>query len=369
LTAYSPTAWVNGMAPALSAANLNKLVTEIQSQLTAKSLTSALPTWVDGTTPALTDASPLNQMEAATALIASSLGLSYIPTQWQAGWIPGRNAVNLNRLEQAAVVARNTIDSGVVVPVPPAIANQNYNLVFEENWSTFDTTKWIRAEWAGNNTTPSTDAVVSGGTLKLSSLRSEGYPNHSVSTRLGAVGSPTTGEVFLEGYFECRSKYPAGKGSWPAFWLFSEHWVASNGQVPPYVAEIDIMEAGPGLGGLYLSAYNHVVHKNTSSPGGVADVFSPTGSAQFASPNIGDLTLGFHTYALLWTNTLLSFYCDDIFLASTVPYTPYSTYTGQPLFIILSQWVGKAGDWVGAYDATTPNTLTHEIDFVRVWQK
>ncbi len=252
---------------------------------------------------------------------------------------------------------------------PPAIAGQGYTQVFFDDFDTFDTTDWIRAGWQGYQTTPTVDASVANSILTISSRRTDGYPNRNVSSRLGPALQPATGgNLWQNGYFECHSKYPAGKGSWPAFWLFSEHWVAT-GTVPPYVSEIDIMEAGPGLGGLYLNAYNHVVHSNT---GGTTtshpppDTFAPTGAAQFASPNIGNLTLDYHTYACKWTTTTVSFYCDDIFLASC---PVYANSTNQPMFMILSMWVGKAGAWVGAYDATTPNVLSHQIDWVRVWQQ
>ena len=248
---------------------------------------------------------------------------------------------------------------------PPAIANQGYTMVFFDDFDTLDLTKWIRAGWQGYQTTPVQDASVANSILSISSRRADGYPNRNISSRLGPALAPRTGgNVWQNGYFECHSKYPYGKGSWPAFWLFSDHWV-STGTVPPYVAEIDIMEAGPGLDGLYLNAYNHVVHKNTGGAGGVADTFAPTGAAQFASPNLGNLTLGFHTYACKWTTTTVSFYCDDIFLASC---PVYANSTNQDLFMILSMWASHGG-WPGSTDGTTPDVLTHQIDWVRVWQQ
>jgi len=244
---------------------------------------------------------------------------------------------------------------------PAAIAGKGYRLVFEEQFTgPLDPTRWTMGAWQGYQSTPATDAVVSNGTLKIHSRRADGYPHRNISTRIGPSGSRASSGIWKFGYFEMRSKWPAGKGSWPAFWLFSENWVW-KGIVPPYVSEIDILEAA---GGLYLDKYNHVVHRNTSSPGGVQDVFAPTGAGQFAGPNVGNLTTGFHTYGVLWTPSEVTFYSDDIRLASTTPFDS----TGQEMFVILSMWVGKSGAWVGAYDSTTPDPLTHEIDYVRIYQ-
>lgn len=105
--AYTPTVWVNNAAPALSAANLNKLTDEIEAQAAVESISHSLPTWVNGSAPALTEAAPWNEMERVVQLVAVARGLSYTKTTWEAGWIPGRNAFRLNRLEQQ-VAANST---------------------------------------------------------------------------------------------------------------------------------------------------------------------------------------------------------------------------------------------------------------------
>jgi hypothetical protein len=114
VTAYSPTTWVNNTPPPLSAANLNKLTDELESQAAAKGIAHTLPAWADGVAPALTDAAPLNEMERVLQAVASSLSLSYTPTVWSAGWVPTRNSTRLNRMEVQAQANRAAIDQ--VVP-------------------------------------------------------------------------------------------------------------------------------------------------------------------------------------------------------------------------------------------------------------
>lgn len=113
MTAYVPTVWVNGTSPALSATNLNKLTDELETQAADLSIAHSLPTWVNDTTPALTDATPLNEMERVCLAVAQARGLTYNRTTWQAGWTPGRNAYNFNKLEVQAQANRASIDAVV----------------------------------------------------------------------------------------------------------------------------------------------------------------------------------------------------------------------------------------------------------------
>lgn len=113
---YSPTVYVNGTTPAINATDLNKLNTELKSQALAVSPTvpNTLPsTWTNGVAPAVSDQVPLNEMERVAAAVATSLGLSYTPTSWSAGWVPPRNAINLNHLENQAQANRAAIEAPV----------------------------------------------------------------------------------------------------------------------------------------------------------------------------------------------------------------------------------------------------------------
>lgn len=97
--AYTPTAWINNQAPALSAANLNKLTDQIETLAAAGSVPHSLPAWANGVSPALTDAAPWNEIERVVGVLSSQAGFSFSPVTWQGGWTPARNAARLNRLE------------------------------------------------------------------------------------------------------------------------------------------------------------------------------------------------------------------------------------------------------------------------------
>lgn len=116
MTAYSPTAWVNGGVPAINATNLNHLKNELALQASDKSISHTLPTWANGVAPAVSDAAPLNEMERVAQAVATSVGLSYTPTGWGSGWTPARNATNLNKLEAQAQANRTAIDASFPPP-------------------------------------------------------------------------------------------------------------------------------------------------------------------------------------------------------------------------------------------------------------
>ncbi len=123
---YTPTTYVNGTTPAINATDLNHLTNELVAQAAIKGVSTFLTTnyWVNGSTHAVSDGAPLNEMERVAQLVATSLSLSYTPTAWSTGWSPPRNATNLNKLEQQARANRVVIDG-----VPPSTA------YFIEDWS------------------------------------------------------------------------------------------------------------------------------------------------------------------------------------------------------------------------------------------
>jgi len=116
VAAYTPTVWKNyavGATP-MSAANLNKLTNEIKAQATTYSMANSLPTWVDGSAPAITDPAPLNEMERIVAALSVEVGLPYTRTTWLAGWDPSRNAARLNQLEQQVANISVATPTGVL---------------------------------------------------------------------------------------------------------------------------------------------------------------------------------------------------------------------------------------------------------------
>ena len=67
-------------------------------------------------------------------------------------------------------------------------------------------------------------------------------------------------------------------------------------------------------------------------------------------------------YAVDWSKDRITWYLDGKALMSA----PVYDTTDQPMFLLLQMW---SGGWTKDPDATTPDELQTEVDWVRVWQK
>jgi beta-glucanase (GH16 family) len=145
---------------------------------------------------------------------------------------------------------------------------------------------------------------VSGGVLNLTARREltqgitkVGTP-HVYRCRSGIVTSHP-GFNFKYGYIQVVAHIPDGAGLWPALWL-----AASNFQWPP---EIDLLEAwGPPHGGSGM--FFHPV-------GGDQVVVHPPASANVKS--------GWHTFAVYWTASQVTWYLDGQVMFSVVQNIPH----------------------------------------------
>ena len=233
---------------------------------------------------------------------------------------------------------------GVTTPTP--IAGQGYSLVYDDEFNSFNTSNWTDHIWY-ENSPPAGAVTTSNGNLVLTSSRANGFPEVNVSSR----GQRT----WTEGYFEASFDWNGVQGSWPAFWLFSEHW-ADSGACPPYASELDVFEGQ----GLNPNQFWGTLHRNTGGGCGLAD--QQNGNNFF--PQSSDIADGFHTYAALWTNTQVCWYLDNRQLGCTPDYDS----TDQPMFLILTQSSGGDFDGSNAITGSTPD-LVNKFDWVRVWQK
>jgi len=143
----------------------------------------------------------------------------------------------------------------------------------------------------------------------------------------------------LYGYFEMRAQLPRGRGLWPAFWMLptSKKW-------PP---EIDVMEMiGHEPTKIYVSIHDKLDGKETAATTAVA---------------IPDASQAFHTYAVDWEPSTITWYFDDKPVASQP--TPDSLHA--PMFLLINLGVG--GKWPGPPDATTPFPAHYRLAYVRAY--
>ena len=187
-------------------------------------------------------------------------------------------------------------------------------------------------------------ADVSDGTLKVWAKKIDGKVR---SVRLN------TRKSWTYGWFEASLKLPAGKGTWPAFWMMPANFTAW-----PKDGELDIMEE-VGCNPNYCSATVHCLAYNN---GGT--------SIEHSEKYISTAQTQFHVYAMEWSPEFIRFYQDGKAILTYnntgkgYSYWPFD----NPFYIILNvAWGGSWGGMWGVDESCLPTAM--EVDYVRVFQK
>jgi beta-glucanase (GH16 family) len=244
-----------------------------------------------------------------------------------------------------------------------------YHEVFRDDFTRLNRRVWDDHIWYDDPPLRSWSGfqTVAHGALQLRTSRSfvttggDRWPINTMTTL-------SSGRTFQYGYFEVRMRWTAAHGAWPGFWLLSSRH-ANNPVYPsinPYCAghglpasaclsaEIDVFEGqGADPHGFYGT-----VHLNSCGCYGVDDEQNADNYAR-AHPNLGG---GWHTYGMLWLPSRAIWYLDGRKVLTSALYDS----TNQPMFLLLQMWTGG---WSGDPDASTPNVLEMQVDYVDVWQR
>jgi hypothetical protein len=261
-----------------------------------------------------------------------------------------------------------------IVPGEPApIAGQGFELVFEDDFDTLDTSVWQPEPWNETHIDPSRINVAD------SIITFEWIPNASAPwqdyTRLASVGpsSPTypyrpDAKAWQEGYFEVRARCTNDPWAKLAIWFMS---LETANRYPDIFdrdcsrlnGEWDMVENGirnsVETGG--YANVNHVspIHRNTSHqqlpPCGIPDIDR---SYQWDGSNLCD----WHVWGGLWTGSDVSTFLDGVYLGSQ---TTFDT-TAQPMYMLLECKRTNSAPIGGEPE---PSTLETQVDWVRVWQR
>ncbi|MCH5156623.1 MAG: family 16 glycosylhydrolase [Clostridiales bacterium] len=207
--------------------------------------------------------------------------------------------------------------------------------------------------------------TVSDGSLRITATRQDmpdgrRYSSARILTRDKAS--------WTYGYFEARMKTPTGQGMWPAFWMLPQPSTTSNSNNIygswPASGEIDIMEAR----GRLLNRVDTTLHF-----GGAWNEHDYAGTSTILVSNTDE----WHTYALEWTDSDLTWYIDgrQVFTVNKSRWWSQdksnkgqSMPFDQPFYILLNLAVG------GNYDSKvepdeTFTSATMYVDYVRVYEK
>lgn len=254
------------------------------------------------------------------------------------------------------IVGTLTVSGGTTSSGGPRGQDANaYVLTFSDEFDNgFNTSKWNDHLWY-ESSDPVINYKVSNGSLKI--WPASNFVNRTIDT--DGKFSQTYG------FFEMEAKLPIGKGVWPAFWLY-----AHPGNDRP---EIDIMEAYPGGGpdswwgdaNLHPVNYGLTLHK-ANGDYSYHEVPYSTKLRDFSPYTNGvDLSAAFHTYAVKWEPSGITFYFDGQQLGPK--YQDTAGYYNRPMYVLLDLWFGSAS---GTPDWTTPTGEgnSYEVKYVRVWQ-
>jgi beta-glucanase (GH16 family) len=257
----------------------------------------------------------------------------------------------MNSTQPVMSAAGSVHTAGAVAPeemVPYGQDASRYQLTFSEEFDNgYNSQVWNDTVWY-ESPNPTKNYAVEDGVLKI-------WPQRDASGRFFNRTIDTDGKYYQTyGYFEMEAKLPYGKGVWPAFWLLN------HDQPHPHRPEIDILEAYPGGGpnsGWSDANLRPTAYAATVWPTGIENGLG--GTKTFA--NLGDLSAGFHKYAVKWEPNKITFYFDGKEMYST------TASTDARMYILLDLWYGSAS---GTPDDSTPQGKSNafEVNYVRAWQ-
>lgn len=206
-------------------------------------------------------------------------------------------------------------------------------------------TDGLKSVMNGVGDNPNPFSMADGGRLRITLQKVNGVWSSGL---LSSVDSHGVGFSQQYGYFEMRAKFPAGRVTWPAFWMLD---VCSKQKVPGVACkhgEIDIIE----YTALGQNSYSSTLHDWSANKTVAVDVHKTK-----VSPSDGN----WHTYGMLWKPDTMTFYMDGKSLWSAA--TPDVMH--QPYFMFINLGMG-AGWKTNVAPNVTPNKNEMLVDYVRV---
>jgi Ca2+-binding RTX toxin-like protein len=173
-------------------------------------------------------------------------------------------------------------------------------------------------------------------------IRMEQVNGQWQSGHMQSVNSRGEGYLQQYGYFEMSAKFPAGAGSWPAFWLLSAD------PTKPRV-EIDIVEA---YGRDDPDGHHTTIHVTPTADSGPAEKVV---NSEYTNVSGSMFDGQFHTYGALLTPEWIIIYYDR----SEVARFPSNDYLSTPVYLCvdLAMYTPEMAAASGSYDMV--------IDYIR----
>lgn len=243
-------------------------------------------------------------------------------------------------------------------------------------WDEFGGSELDRSRWGYRSSGPRFDATVTpeavsvaGGALTIKTFTEEG---EHYTGMISSYPYESTGFEQTYGYFEARVKFNSAPGQWSAFWLQSPTLGSPLGDPATAGVEMDIAEHRTRC----VSAPAPTPPETCAPGNDVADriqqalIWEGYGPESKSAVKLSDPLPGldngsWHTWAVRWAPTDLTFYYDGVPTWSTD-----GPISRRDQHVILSSEVGEffAGPIPAEGYGPRAQTTTHmQVDYVRVW--
>ncbi len=247
------------------------------------------------------------------------------------------------------------LDNAAPEPEDPDINLENYVMTFNED---FDeavdvsagecTTRWIaHTPWNGDfgaarfsDPVPGFPFRTKKGLLRIEASDEGGWKSGLLSSHNKCGG----GFDQKFGYFEIRTKLPAGVGYWPAFWLIGS-------DRSRFTAEIDVFEHH----GVRPNQFSTTIHVHPR----VDDVTRILASGSHTVEE-GLLYRGFNTFGVSVEDDFMVFFLNR----KEIWRTPTGAEFKQPLFILLNLGLEPS-----EVSEATPSPAYMYVDYVRAYMR
>jgi beta-glucanase (GH16 family) len=158
------------------------------------------------------------------------------------------------------------------------------------------------------------------------------------------------------GVFEIRMKVPAGRGTWPAFWL--------NPQDQKWPPEIDVVEVVNNGIDTTRNSF-HFLHSKVPA-GASTDDWTKLDGKHAYSPK-ADYSQDFHVFSVEWTDTRVRHLVDGVVIADrSLAWLHDDGSDAGPAHVLVNLAIG--GKWAGPPTEATSLPAELEIEYIRVWQ-
>jgi beta-glucanase (GH16 family) len=241
----------------------------------------------------------------------------------------------------------------------------------EFSGTSLDVSRWShRATGPRNDGILTPDAVtVAGGALTIKTYTEQGkhYSGMISTQQHGSDGFEQT-----YGYFEAKVKFNSSPGQWSAFWLQSPTIASPLGDPAAAGVEMDVAEhrARCVTASAPTSPATCAPDRDITDRTQRALIWDGYGPDLKAAVKLSDPLPGlgngsWHTWALRWTPTEVTFYYDDAAI-----WSQKGPISRRSQYMILSSEVGRffAGDIPAAgYGPRETSTTSMKVAYVRVW--